>query len=410
MVMYAVSLIKFYWRDPLSTQVGPQGFIELALLIMAAFTLLLAFRRRYWKLVVTPSAKAFLAFGAIAVASSVFSFYPLLSFAKGLSFILVCAIAIVASSGFGSAKVLQYLYYSIVIILALELVVKLAGGWPLFDIDDWSGRARLALFGLHPTLLADLSAVTLLSSLLLFKRPPLYCQVFLLAINIAAGSRTSSALLIVIHLAIRLVSLRPTLRFVFINCCLGSLLAVLWVGVQTNYRPSVDIASIGQPLYGDKLEEDLPSLNGRTDVWDAAAPLVSHSLLLGYGMGGSRDVLINNTSRRWVAGDAHNAFIELILAGGLPAVVVFFLGWAGAARRAWRSRGSLHIGALGMYAYIAGFGIVSPNLIDLQGLSTFLIIIIDAMVCAEFALSHARNPNRGHVSFPEEFLENSAST
>lgn len=410
MFLYAVSLIKLFWRDPLSAQVGPQGPIELGLLIMAGLTLMLAFHRRYWKLVVTPSAKAFVAFGAIAVVSSIFSFYPLLSFVKGLCFILVCGIAIVASSAFGSAQVIKYFYYSVLIILAIGLVFKIAGGGPLLEIDEYAGRARFTLFGLHPGMLADLCAVTLLSSLLLSKRPPLYFQVFLFDLNLAADSRTSTTLLIVILLAISLASVRITLRFVFLYCCLGCLLALaMWVGVQTQFRPSIDIASIGQPLYGKNLDEDLPSLNGRTDVWDAAAPLVSHSIFLGYGLGGARDVLVNNTA--WgVAGDTHNSLIDLILAGGFPATVVFLLGWAAAARRAWRSRGMLYIGALGIYAYIAGFGIVSPNLTDLQAVSSFLIITIDAMVCAELALSRARSPVRKSVSFAEEFLENPAGT
>lgn len=389
--MYAVSLIKFYWRDPLSTNVGPQGFIELTLLLMTALTLLLSFRQRHWELVVTSSAKAFLAFGAIAVGCSIFSFYPLLSFAKGLSFILVCGIAIVASSAFRPAKALEYLYYSIVIVLSIGVIVKLASGGPLLEVDDWSGRARLELFGLHATSLADLSAVTLLSSLLLPTRPRFYWQALLFTINIAAGSRTSSALLVLILFTISLTTLRSSQRFLLVNCCLGFLLAASWFVVQTDYLPAVDLTSIAQPLYGDKLTEDIWSLNGRTSVWDAAAPLVSHSLLLGYGMGGARDVLINNTSWNWVAGDSHNALIELIVSGGVPATLIFLLGWAGAIVRAWRWRGLPHIGALGMYGYIAGFGIVSPNLISLQALSTFVILTIDAMVCADFAIGHAHS-------------------
>jgi O-antigen ligase len=189
---------------------------------------------------------------------------------------------------------------------------------------------------------------------------------------------------------------------------MGSLLAlVLLVGIQINDLPS-DVASISRPLYGDTLATDLPGLNGRTDVWDAAEPVVAHSIFLGYGLGGARDVLVKNSSWDWVAGDAHNALIDLILGGGLFAVLIFLLGWAGAARRAWRSRGSLHIGALAIYAYIAGFGIVAPNLTNLQGLSTFLIITIDTMVCAELALSRARSLERESASFAEAFLENPA--
>jgi O-antigen ligase len=395
MFLYAISLIKFFLRDPLGADVGPQGPIELALLIMAGFTLLTAFHRRSWKLLVAPSAKAFMAFGALAALSSAFSYYPLLSFVKGLSFLLVCGIAVVAASAFGSANIIKYLYYFILIILLTGLVLKLAGGGPLLAIDDYSGRARFTMFALHPAMLADLCAVTLFSSFLMSKRPPLYCQAFLVAINIAAGSRAGSALLVVVLLSIGLASVRLTSRpsgLLFVGSCVGFLLVLaMLVGIQNQDHQSPEIASIGQSLYGDKLDEDMSTLNGRTDVWDAAAPMISHSILFGYGLGGSRDVLLKNTSWAWEAGDTHNALLDLILGGGLPATLVYLLGWAWAGRRAWRSQGFVRIGALGIYVYIAGFGIFSPNLTNLQGLATFLIITVDAMVCAEFSSSYARS-------------------
>ena len=185
MFLYAASLIKFFDRDPLSAQIGLQGPIELAVLVIVALTLLLVFQRGCWKLVVTPSAKAFIAFGAVAVASSVFSFYPLLSIAKGLSFILVCGIAILASSLFESAQVVKYLYYSIVVILAIELVVKLAGGGPCWILTNIRVGYDLVYLVYTQLCWERPSAVTLLSSLLLPKKPPTYCQVFLFAMNIA---------------------------------------------------------------------------------------------------------------------------------------------------------------------------------------------------------------------------------
>jgi hypothetical protein len=384
MFLYGVSLIKFYVRDPLAAQTGLQGPIELAFVILAGLTMLAAFRRRYWRLWLAPSAKAFVAFGGIAVVSSLFSYFPLLSLLKGLSFILVCGIAAVASCAFGSIHVVKCLYYSIMIILVAGFIAKLAAGGPLLEIDDYSGRARFTLFAWHPGTLADLCALTLLSSLLLPKRPPLYCQIFLLAINVAAASRASSALLVVILLFIGLTSVQSTRRFLFLCCCMGALLTLTTLVVVEKHYQSTDSVSIGQGLYGDKLDEDLTTLSGRKEVWSVAEPLISHSVLLGYGLDGSRDVLIKNTS--WAAGNTHNSLIDLILAGGFPAMLVFLLGWAAAARHAWQSRGFLRIGALGTYAYIAGFGIVSPNLTYLQGLASFLILTIDAMVCAELSL------------------------
>ena len=409
---YAASLVKFFDRDPLNPQVGPQGPIELSVLVLLALVLFVTVRRYSQRMVVPSSAKAFIAFGAVAVVSSLFSFYPLLSFAKGLSFILTCGVAILASSAFRPAQVLRYLYYSFTIILVTELIVKLAGGWPLLDVDEYSGRARLSLFGLHPTLLGELSSITLLSGFLLSKRPPLYCQVFLFALAIASGSRTGSTLLAVVVLVILLGSVRrhPP-RVLSLYCGLGCvLMLLLLVGSQMSDRLSPDIVSITRPLYGDTLADDVSTLNGRTDVWNAAAPALEHSVLLGYGLGGARDVLVHNTSKYWVAGDAHNAYVELILGGGFPAVLVFLLGWACAAWRAGRSHGSLRIGTLAIYAYIAGFGVVSPDLTNLQALCTFLIITVDAMVGEELAASRAQLLLASIAAASKEPLENPART
>jgi O-antigen ligase len=384
MFLYAVSLIKFFVRDPLVAQTGPQGPIELALVALSCIAILATFRRRYWKLSWTTSAKAFVAFGAIAALSSTFSYYPLLSFLKGLSFIVVCGIAIAASSAFRPAQILKYLYYSIVILLVMGFLFRIAGPCPLLDIDDFSGRARFTMFAWHPGTLADLSALALLSGLLLPKRPPLCFPLFLFAINIASASRASSALLVAILLMIGLVRARLTVRFLFLCCCLGSVLTIAMLVAAQKYRQPAEIASIGQSLYGDKFDEDLATLDGRREVWSNAAPLLSHCAILGYGLDGARDVLINSSS--WPAGNSHNSLIDLILSGGFPATLLFLLGWAAAVRRALLSRGFARTATLGLYAYIAGFGLVSPNLTYLQGLASFLILTADAMARTEFTL------------------------
>ena len=382
--LYGVSLIKFYVRDPLVAETGPQGPLELALVILACLAAALAFREGSGNLSFPFPAKAFAVFGALAVVSSIFSYYPLLSFLKGVSFLLVCGIAVLATSAFRSRVILTYLYYLIVILLVAGCVAKLAGGNSLLLIDDYSGRARFSLFAWHPGTLADLSALTLLSGLLLAKRPPLYCQAVLFAINIATAARASSLLLIAVLVAIGLASARLNPRFLLLCCGAGSLLTIgMMFAAHKDYRPA-DLGLLGQGLYGDKLDQDLTTLSGRTEVWSAAAPLLSHCLFLGYGLEGARDVLFNNTT--WGAGNTHNSLIDLILSGGIPATFVYLLGWAIAARRAWRSQGLLRLAALGTYAYLAGFGMVSPNLTYLQGLASFLILTIDALVRAEFSL------------------------
>jgi O-antigen ligase len=389
--LYAASLIKFFDRDPLSPQVGPQGPIELAVLVVVALALLVTVRRHSLSVWVPPSAKAFLMFGVIAAVSAPFSFYPTLSFAKALAFILTCAVAILASNASRPAQILKYLYYSIVIILAIDLAVKVAGGGALMDLDDYSGRERLFLFGMYPTSLGQLSSFTMLSGFLLTRRPPLYCQAFLFVMAILSGSRTGTTLLLIAVLGILLASIRFNPKVVSLACGLAcGLVVLLLVGSQINDHLSVEVGSLIRPLYGDMPGQEVSTLNGRTDVWDAAAPALAHCFFLGYGLGGARDVLVNNTSKHWVAGDAHNAYVEIALGAGFPAAFICLFGWAGAARRAWQSPGSLRIGAIAVYAFIAGYGVVAPDLTDLQGLATFLIITVDALVGEQLAVSRGQ--------------------
>jgi len=389
MALYSVSLIKFYLRDPLVAETGPQGPLELALVILACLAAAVAFRENRGALSLAPTAKAFAAFGALAAMSSIFSYYPLLSFLKAVSFLLVLGIAVLATSAFRSRHILTYFYYLIVILLVAGCAAKLAGGGPLLLVDEYSSRARFSIFAWHPGTLADLSALTLLSGLLLAKRPPLFCQAFLFAINIATAARASSLLLLAVLVAIGLASARLNPRFLLLCCGAGALLTVgMMFAIHKDYRPA-DIAAMGQGLYGDKLDQDLTTFSGRTEVLSAAAPLLSHCLFLGYGLEGARDVLFHNTT--WGAGNTHNALIDLILSGGFPATFIYLLGWTIAARRAWRSQGPLRLAALGTYAYLAGFGMVSPNLTYLQGLASFLILTIDALVHAEFSLRESAN-------------------
>ena len=384
MFLYAVSLIKFFVRDPLTAETGPQGPIEMVLLTMAFVVLLATFHRRRWNLLLTPSAKAFMAFGLLAAVSSLFSYYPLLSFLKGLSFLLICGIAIAAASVFRAAQIIKYLYYSILTLLVAGLAARIASGGPLLSIDEYSGRARFSMFAWHPGTLADLCALTLLSGLLLPKRPPLSCQLFLFAVNIAAASRASSALLVVVLISLAVACSRLTPRFLFLCCCLGSFLSLALLLSAQKLDPSRSIVSVGQSLYGDKFDEDVATLSGRKEVWAAAGPLISHCLFLGYGIDGARDVLLKNTS--WPAGNAHNSLIDLILAGGFPAMLLFLVGCALAVSHALQSRDFPRVCALGIYAYVAGFGLVSPNLTYLQGLASFLILTVDAMMLAESSL------------------------
>ncbi|MGA8671901.1 MAG: O-antigen ligase family protein [Terracidiphilus sp.] len=397
--LYSASLMKFFVRDPLSADPGLQGPIELALLILAGITLLLAFHRRYLGLFLTPSAKAFLVFGGLAIASSIFSYDRSLSFARGVMFILVCCIAIGACNAFTPQQVIKYLYYSVFLIVIAGLAIRIASHVPLLETDDYSRRARLSIFALDPGSLADLCAVVLLSSFFLSKRPAVYCQLFFLAISIATSSRASTALLVLALVVLGLTLGRLTPRVLLLCGLLGAVLTLaIWIAPSDPNSPASTIASLGQNIYGDKLHEDLPTLNGRTEVWHVAGPLILRSMFFGFGLDGVRNILLSHTS--WPAGHAHNAMLDLILAAGVPATLVFLVGWGGSIGRALHCRRTIRIKALVLYSYMAAFGITEANLTLLQFLAVFLIITVDSILCVE-CLPQADSARALRIQLPQ---------
>lgn len=373
---YCASLIKFFTRDPLAKETGPQGPIEFMLVVVASILLLGAARRFHHKFVFTPTAKAFLVFWALAAFSSIFSFDPWLSSIKALAFLLVSTIAIITASAYQPVDILKCFYYSVVAILLIGLPLRLASAGPLFEQDEYSGRARFTMFAWDPGTLADLCALMLLISRLLPKRPPLYLQIFLFAVNVAAGARTSTTLLVVVLLWETLAATRITPRAVMLWCGIA-FLATLALGfvVQIQEELSPDVTQAMESLYGVKLSEDATTLNGRTEVWDVAAPLLSRSFVFGYGFDGAREALVSNTS--WAAGHSHNSIIELVLTAGIPGALLFLVGWGISAKRALSAPKQVRNPILGLYAYIAIFGAVEPNLTLLQNLSVLLILILD---------------------------------
>lgn len=376
LLFYCLSLIKFFTRDPLAKETGPQGPIEFVLVSVASILLLGAARRFHQRFVFTPTAWAFLVFWVLAALSSIFSFDPPLSGIKALVFLLVLTIAIVSASAYETGAIFKCLYFSVITVLLVGLLLKLASGDPLFELDEYSGRERFTLFAWDPGTLGDLCALMLLICQLLPKRPPLYLQFFLFAFNVAAGGRTSTALVVAILLWETFAATRITPRTVVLWCgiAFAAILAVgIIVQVQEELSPAVSQAL--ESLYGVKLGEDVATLNGRTEVWEVAAPLLSRSFGLGYGFDGARDALVNNTT--WAAGHSHNSILELVLTAGFPGALLFFAGWGIAAKRAWSAPTQVRNSILGLYAYIALFGTVEPNLTLLQNLSVLLILVLD---------------------------------
>ena len=371
---YVLSTIKFQNRDPLSTDGGIQAIIEIcALGFGLAVAILVAIRRGAIPRV-TPPAVGFAIFAGFAMLSSVFSYWPLLSVIKGSLLIVALAIAMLVCDALGPRRMLAHFYWTICGLMVIGTCIKVLSGQPLFDMDDYSGRLRFTVFALHWGSLADLVALTILVGHLLPRRPPWFCQLFLLCINLATCARASTTVLLVILVVIPLCSRRLTAKHVAIGA-FGLAGAALIALVAVNMQSSLSSIPF-ERFYGDKMTlEEIVSLNGRTDVWAESLPLVPGTLLFGYGMEGVRAALLREVE--W-AGHAHNAYLELLFAAGLPGLLTFLVAWGMAAATAWRTRTDTRVAVIGIYVYMFICGWTDPNLTLMQYIPVFLIVCIDA--------------------------------
>jgi hypothetical protein len=146
---YVISTIKFVNRDPLSTTTGIQALIEViavaASVVLAAIPLV---RNRSFPKLSAP-AMGFAVFAATALLSSVFSYWPVLSLIKGGMLVGILFIAIALCATRPPEEVLGYFYWSAFFVIVAGMCLKFAYHEPLFDIDEYSGRARLTVFALH---------------------------------------------------------------------------------------------------------------------------------------------------------------------------------------------------------------------------------------------------------------------
>jgi O-antigen ligase len=329
-VLYVCSTQKFWLRDPLLTNSGPQGIVE-AVLIGGAFLVVLASAIRA-KTVRKPSGPVlYLAFfGLFALASSAFSFWPPLSIVKGILYLLVIGLAWLASSLWGPWQFLRSIYFTYIGLVVIGVIVGITAGnsFPLFAIDAYSGRTRMTIFATFPGTLGEVAAMMVILGRLIPGGVPIYCQTLLVLINILAAGKTSTATLFAVLLISFLISRRSRQSWIKTGrmICITAL-AVLFAAVISILASDHGLTSLQsgfEELYGNRLSEEASTLDGRSELWEAALPAVQRCLWLGFGFDGARSFLLEAIP--W-SGQSHNGFLELILTSGLFGTGLFMLGW-----------------------------------------------------------------------------------
>jgi O-antigen ligase len=125
-------------------------------------------------------------------------------------------------------------------------------------------------------------------------------------------------------------------------------------------------------FYGRGALEQSPwELSGRVELWNAAAATFERAIFLGFGLDGARDQLLR--AMPW-AGEAHNAFLELLLAAGGSGLLCFLAGWMSAIRPTLNSQSRRS--ALPIHCFLLAVATTGPSLMLSQYLGVFLIICL----------------------------------
>ncbi len=374
MAAYVISAIKFVNRDPLSTSTGIQGFVEIGAVAVAALLAAVPLvARREWPRL-TPPTIWFGVFAALALLSSAFSYWPMLSLIKGGMLVVILFIAAALCTSRPPAEVLGYFYWSAWLIIIIGVCLKFGSREPLFDMDEYSGRIRFTVFALHWGSLADLSALTILVGRLMPRRPHWSCQAMLAVINVATCARWSSASLFLVLLVSTLWQSRVSLKVLSL-AAFGVATAALIAWIVVAFDIPVGRVPF-ERFYGDKVTlDEIATLNGRTGVWVESESMIPGTIVFGYGVEGARAAILREFE--W-AGHAHNAYLEVLFAGGLPGLMAFLLGWGMAVVRTIRTDTPTRPIAIGLHLYMFTCGLTDPNMTLLQFLPVLLIVCTDA--------------------------------
>jgi hypothetical protein len=317
---------------------------------------------------------AMVGFSFLTLASAIRSYWPPLSTAKTAVFLAVVYSAAGSCARIGSRNVLKVMYIAVVVTISLGLLLAASGIYPLFDVDDYSGRTRFSLFMLHPGVVADFSAFAVLTGRLVPRKPPTWLQVVLVITCILTSAKGATVGLLVSLVVSAAPWRRVTLsRLAGAGCaCVGILLAFVLL-----YTVDAGALSYGPlaMLYGSNVKDEILTMNGRLGLWKTVVPLLSNSFGLGFGLDGARETLLNAFD--W-SGNSHNAVLELVLAAGVPGALMFLLAWGIAFSRATRLPPSHRSEVMAVHVYLIITSFASPIWTTSQYISVFFLTVINA--------------------------------
>lgn len=350
---------------------------EFALLFVSAYILAsTAILRRYPLAMRSHALAVSIPFIGWALCSTIWSLNPVYTFGKSFEFLVLIAIAAAVIVGVrGLPRMPRFGVEGLItgaglLVIVLSFISNAMIWGTAFPFHQNEGRTRFSFGYAHPLETADLCAVT---AIIAFAGPlpwPVRLGVAALGSWIAY-----------------LADARSTLIFLLAVLCIAAMMHIRPVGLRL-----CAIALSGIALYvaailfiqGDFhfLPQDFATLNGRTVLWEESLEVAYDHPLLGVGFYATGDYLVSLFD--W-AGNAHNAYLEVILATGVIGflLLLIFLGYA-----VWLCFRTRNRALICMLVFICLESLFNPLLLSPRTPMLFFILLM--MAAAELPPAPAR--------------------
>jgi O-antigen ligase len=397
-VLLAIANTKFRLRsptDPLTGSIDAQIAMELILYAVIALVVLMtaisAGRRRPF----APGEVLLLAFIGLALASTLWSPSRSLTAVRAFQMATVGALALTSVQLLGAAGAVRGAAGALVAyVLGCSAMAAIVG---TRSMDEYT--FRFTWFAMHPITAGSAAAV---ASLLVLGRA-LYddrrrgfaatrgVRWFLVAtLSTILVLTNSRGPLLAFLVAIGFVAWKSMRAGLLRALVAASVLLVLSLAIYSepistfaNRAHSSD-SFVAKWLFRGGDVQSLRGLNGRLEVWEAAAPLIAQQPLFGYGYHGSRALLFQRIP--W-ASYAHSAYVQSLLDFGVVGALLIW-GVVGFAFLALASRpfgaitGSPWCDAslTGTAAYILVVAISSESFIATPGYEALVVFLLVSSV------------------------------
>lgn len=370
LLAFLAVLALFRWLmggDPLDPTTSARGYVQLALLGIASFLAFVWWPADFLKLLVRFA--AFLLLPIWTVLTALWSFSPLITAGQGISFLMTLILALFLAHRFRTvcegARVFLLVLWAIV---ALGLALNIAYyGTPLYFGPPASytplepgepERARLVLAADHPLVAGHIFAFIVLLSALHVQKNRTRRGVYILSALFAFGgllltnaraSLAATLLGLVWQFVLEPLKRKGGKVYVFALMAFFILNALL-LSYMLNWADLVSEA-----LYS--FAPDFSTLNGRIPLWEAIIREMSlqpELMLLGTGFEATR--FLTFYLAPWNPGQAHNAYMEILLGTGVVGGVFALVFWGLAFYELFTSA----IG--GLLLYWLFLGVFNPNM------------------------------------------------